>query len=782
MIQSQVVQGSVTDFPQCEQDILAPQGIRSILAVPIFVEDKWHGFIGFDECLSERTWSSAEIDSLRVAADLLGAAIHRGRADKALRQSEERYRQFVENANDIVYRTDSRGRFKFVNPIGLRKFGYTDAEIVGKHYLEFLPEDHKERVKSFYQSQIVEKIANTYYELPVLTRDGKAIWLGQNVQYIGSDDQFAGFQAVARDVTDRRLAEEALRLERDFAESLIETAPVMILVLDDKSRIVRFNTYMEEVTGYRLQEVQGKDWVNTFLPRQFRRNTRKIYRQAMGSDQTQGNKIPLVTKAGSERLIEWYDKPLKDPEGAVFGLLCIGQDVTEREKSEAALRESEEKYRTLVESSPDAILTLDKEGKIISCNRACLDLFGFEKSELHGRTMEIIRHSNAGNLTFEEAACADIDGSSRTEGMCQHKDGLVFPTETVSSMLVDLDGSVLGYILIIRDITERKRTEKALLESESKYRTLVETMSDGMDIFDEQGYVTYVNKRFCEILGYNREELVGYHFSKFFDEKNRAIMIEQLERRRRGYEGFYEIEWTKKDGAKVLALMSPKAIFDDHGNFRGSFAVVSDITERKRTEAHIRFLTQQLLRAQETERQRISHELHDSMAQKLFAVKTGLDTLFDSWPDAPQKQKTRVKELSGILQGSLRSVRELAYDLRPASLDDLGLAKAIYQYCQEFSARTGITVDFMTAGIGDRKFDFDTEIGLFRLIQEVLNNVAKHAQAENVNVKLGGNVSKHHSPHSRRWQRALTLRTGWLRQSTKNIWGFRAWKSGLACC
>ena len=571
-----------------------------------------------------------------------------------------------------------------------------------------------------------------------MTKDGKAVWLGQNVQFINSDDQFSGFQAVARDITDRRLAEEALRLERDFAESLIETAQVMILVLDANGCIVRFNSYMEEVTGYSLQEVKGKDWVNTFLPQRFRHKTRKIYRQSLLGDQTRGNKIPIVTKEGTERLIEWSDRALKDPEGAIFGILCIGQDITEREQSEAALRESEEKYRTLVESSPDAILTLDKERKIVSCNRACFELFGYEKSELQGQKIGIIHHSSSSNLTSEDAASPAIDGSLRTEGLFQHKNGSVFPTETVTSTLVGLDGSVLGYIAIIRDITERKRTEKALRESERKYRTLVETMSDGMDVFDENGCITYVNKRFCEILGYSHEELEGRHFSEFLDDKNRTIMIEQLERRRKGFEGPYEIEWTKKDGAPVLASMSPKAIFDDYGNFHGSFAVVSNITERKRTEAHIRFLTQQLLRAQETERQRISHELHDSMAQKLFAVKTGLDTLFDSWPEAPLQQKRRVSELSGILQESLRSVRELAYDLRPASLDDLGLAKAIYQYCQEFSARTGIIVDFMTAGIGDRKFDFDTEISLFRLIQEVLNNVGKHAQAKNVNVKLVG--------------------------------------------
>lgn len=142
---------------------------------------------------------------------VLGVAVDitkRKDAEEALRQSEERYRQLVENAGDLVYMSDSRGRFTFVNPITVRMLGFSEEELIGKHYLDVIRPDHREDVGAFYQQQFEQRIPSTYHELPVVTKDGEEVWLGQNVQLIAKDDWVEGFQAVARDVTARRQAEE----------------------------------------------------------------------------------------------------------------------------------------------------------------------------------------------------------------------------------------------------------------------------------------------------------------------------------------------------------------------------------------------------------------------------------------------------------------------------------------------------------------------------------------------------------------------------------------------
>jgi PAS domain S-box-containing protein len=134
---------------------------------------------------------------------------------------------------------------------------------------------------------------------------------------------------------EKRAAEEALRREKDFVDSIIQTAQAVVLIIDTKGNIVSFNPYMQEISGYPLKEVQGKDWFSTFLPERDRNRIKEMFLHAIAGIQTRGNVNPIVTKDGRELQIEWYDKTLKDPEGRVVGLLAIGQDITERKQTEA---------------------------------------------------------------------------------------------------------------------------------------------------------------------------------------------------------------------------------------------------------------------------------------------------------------------------------------------------------------------------------------------------------------------------------------------------------------
>ncbi|MCX7428179.1 MAG: PAS domain S-box protein [Planctomycetia bacterium] len=172
-------------------------------------------------------------------------------------------------------------------------------------------------------------------------------------------------RTVVSDISERRRAEEARRRERDFAETLVETSQVIVLVLDTDGHIVRFNPYMEEISGYHLAEVRGKDWFSTFLPQHDAESTRALFSKAIGGIQTHGNVTPIITKDGSPREIEWYDKTIKDTHGNVVGLVSIGHDITERRRAEEALQESEARYRSLVEGSPDIVYSFsEKHGGI----------------------------------------------------------------------------------------------------------------------------------------------------------------------------------------------------------------------------------------------------------------------------------------------------------------------------------------------------------------------------------------------------------------------------------
>jgi PAS domain S-box-containing protein len=166
----------------------------------------------------------------------------------------------------------------------------------------------------------------------------------------------------------------------------------------------------------------------------------------------------------------------------------------------------------------------------------------------------------------------------------ERKDGTVIQAEMSWQPIHDEKGVCLGHRESIRDVTEQKEAEEAVRRSEEKYRELVETMNEGMGVADEHYTFTYVNNKFCEMLGYSADEMIGHHLTEFLDEQNRQVMEGQIARRRQGEAESFDLTWTAKDGQKVYTIASPKGIFDSEGNFRGSFGVLTDITDRKLAE------------------------------------------------------------------------------------------------------------------------------------------------------------------------------------------------------
>jgi signal transduction histidine kinase len=156
----------------------------------------------------------------------------------------------------------------------------------------------------------------------------------------------------------------------------------------------------------------------------------------------------------------------------------------------------------------------------------------------------------------------------------------------------------------------------------------------------------------------------------------------------------------------------------------------------RKSERRFHVLSQQLMRTQEIERRRLSCDLHDHLAQDLSTLKIGIDTLIDNHTETSVKMKQKVSELSDMVYKTIMDVREMAYFLRPAGLDKLGLVQTVFQYCEDFSAKNNIEVDFFSVGIDGLKLDFDTEIAIYRLIQEGLNNIKKHADATHAAIRL----------------------------------------------
>ena len=287
---------------------------------------------------------------------------------------------------------------------------------------------------------------------------------------------------------------------------------------------------------------------------------------------------------------------------------------------------------------------------------------------------------------------------------------------------------------------ERTQAEEALLESEKKYRLVVDNANEGI-VVTQDGMLKFANPSIVEFTGYSENSLKAQSFLEYIHPDDREMVIEHHLKRLSGEEiprqySFRMIDrnghtrWIRNNGVLIEWEGRPATL-----NF------LLDHTERKKaidalaeSEEKIRALNQQLIKAQENERNRIAAYLHDHVAQDLSSIKIGLETLFDDQQQVPIE--TRVHELSKILQESITSVRDLSYDLHPPGMDQLGLVRTVYQYCEDFSERINANVDFYTAGMTDLELDFDTQINLYRLIQEGLNNIKKHAEADHIVIRL----------------------------------------------
>ncbi|MGB5156473.1 hybrid sensor histidine kinase/response regulator [Desulfobacterium sp. N47] len=298
--------------------------------------------------------------------------------------------------------------------------------------------------------------------------------------------------------------------------------------------------------------------------------------------------------------------------------------------------------------------------------------------------------------------------------------------------------------MVIEKVARERNLEVSLQKSEERFRIVFENSPIGIGLYDSKGYAIEINKALMNIFGVSGLE----NLNRFtiFDDVNMtdSLKTKLLNGETVRTELCYDLELVKKtnlynttksgtiDIDLLIRMLDAK---DDH-RLSGYLSVVQDITERKKANENIHMLSQQLLQAQEMERQMISRDLHDKIAQDLSMLKIGCETLIDKNSRPAEDIYSKVSQLSDTLRGIITAVRDMSYELRPPGLDQFGIESTIYQYCKEFSEKTKLNIEFNSAGMGDINLSPDIEINLYRLIQEGLNNIRKHAAASHADIKL----------------------------------------------
>lgn len=313
-----------------------------------------------------------------------------------------------------------------------------------------------------------------------------------------------------------------------------------------------------------------------------------------------------IDSSGAIRWIQWTDTAFFDEFGEIGYFQAVGRDITDRKRIEEELRESEEKYRTIFENAPLGLFRSTPEGQFIEVNRALAEMLGYDSpdsalKEIHSIAEQIYVNSEDRQPIVDRQS--QSDAITNYHNRYRRRGGEEFIADLYLKAIRDSAGRILYLEGIVQDITERKRFEEAVRESEARYRRIVDTANEGIWELDGNHVTVYVNQVMGEMLGYYRAEMLNQHVSFFMFEEDIKDHDEQMSLRREGLSGIYLRRFRTKKGGELWTKVHARALCDGKGKYIGSFAMLTDVTEQKQAEEALRtskeFLQTQSLRLEQ---------------------------------------------------------------------------------------------------------------------------------------------------------------------------------------
>ena len=533
---------------------------------------------GFDDYIRKE----ASPSHFQVLGKRIRAAVDKHRAERERRKSEERYRTLIENTLGGVWIIDAEANTSYVNPSMAEMMGYGQEEMRGQRIFSFMDEQWAEFANRSLNRR--KKGIKEIFEFEFLRKDGKRlITLLSTSPITDSEGNYQGAFAFLSNITERRRVEEALRVNRERLNSFMESAPVSLTIYDADLNYVEANQNFLDLYGYTRENLFGRNMVDAH-PDAVETGRVKQYRE--------------VIRTGEPRFLPEVRSPKKLGD-RVFsisafkvgeGLGLVSLNITESKKLEQRLRESEALYRELAEKSIDVIYKVDPEGRLQYISPSVEALTGYRKEELIGEPF--LKFLSANQRTGVEAAIGEAIAGDQTQGFQTEiigKGGRRVSVEVNSSMIKE-HGEYAGFQGVIRDVTERRRIEDELRESEERYRNLVELSPDAIITFDFSGFVTSVNTAIERLTGFSKEELVGKHFTKlgYFRLQDIPRCIGRFNSIIMGnLPPPVEFSYRRKDGTMRWAEGHVGYVYEKWKRV-GFQSVVMDITDRKIVEEELK--------------------------------------------------------------------------------------------------------------------------------------------------------------------------------------------------
>jgi PAS domain S-box-containing protein len=508
----------------------------------------------------------------------------------------------------------------------------------------------------------------------------------------------------------------------DFLAEILKASPIAVIATDCDARITYINPAVEKLYGYKSEELIGKDLgiLNAEL------NASEIQENIM--DAVKQGKVwkgEVLNKKKDGELFYMHASiyPVQDKDGNFEAFVGFQEDITGRKKVERALQKSEKEYRELVDNALVGVCKTNSKGDLLYVNDALWKMLEFRSSEemMVDGILSRYKDPERGKVLIER-----LGKEHRVENF-----EIIFVTKTGKPKHVVISASLDDDIIsgMIIDISERKQAEDAL----RLYREIFYHSADAIAIINPQGFYLEQNPAHRKLLGYSDEDIKGktpaIHLG---DETFAKIVEEQIKK------GVYrgEVISSTKIGEKKNIDLSAFAIKNRNNEVICYAGIKRDITERKRIRLQLQNFSRRLMEIQEADRRFLAGELHDQIGQNLTALGINLNILRSQFPEGmDEKMIERLEDSLKLVGEAIERVRNVMSGLRPPVIDDYGLMAALRWHAERYSKRTGIAAFIQEEGYSSR-LPLDVETALFRIVQEVLTNVAKHAQAGQVDIIL----------------------------------------------
>lgn len=587
----------------------------------------------------------------------------RKRALEALKRSEQQYRLLFEGVNDAIMIFEPEEEIILeVNRKACELYGFSRDEFIGRS-LKSLSHDVKqgeERIR-----QILKDRSLLNFETIHFRKDGQPLYLlinGSVVEYNGRP----AILSVNRDITHWRAAERALRESEERYRSLFEQAPVAIYLADPSThRVVFANNAFLNLLGYTRKEVERVTFYDFVVhPRE---SVDENYRRVM--EEGSRSLGPRKWRRQDGSLVDVDVLIMRVQYGGKAFFCGIGTDITERVLAEKALRENEQRYRSIVENITQAYYETDARGLFTYCNPGLILASGYTEQELAGLLSYRLvapEHRRKVMETYRQRLDEKRTDWSM-EFMVETKHGRKLWVEQITHFEYDTQGNLLKTTNILRDIDERKKAEEELERHRALLSSIFEASRDGIILEDENGIIHYANSSFARIYGYESpHELIGQHISRVQSPQDNERMLEYSRKRLRGepVPALYEFQGVRKDGSSIDLEVSVAVI--ENGPQRQILSVVRDITERKNAERERELLKQQLIQSQKLEgigtlASGIAHDFNN-----VLGIIMGHASLLEKVRDNPQRLSSSVETILQATERGAALVRQILTFARKA--------------------------------------------------------------------------------------------------------------------